>query len=877
MNLAKVFRRHHPKESTSPVRKTSERPSFIHPFQGYPRPFSYHIPATEQLSSSSLTKTSNIVPYRIGLTSDSTLLANGQTNENDDIVRLPVKSGKGHYPKSRKDPRSQSQLNANKRWLFRSMEALDEWKEKVFTQKSRTTDQSRSRSVENLADDDDDDVLINKNPSTVQQHERATSPNRSIEAITNRVINSIGIHRKSTNSISNTTRSPALTIQKQSLFNHSNNVHNNLSKQYNNNNNNEQHPSAILDFREISSVGFLHSRTQLNDNNENISLTTSENIITSINISDDGVAGIEDDEIISNLSCLTNGYDHNDDDHHQVETSDAWDFSVTWLDSLKEQHSPQRKIQFYENLINLLEQDTLNIDELLVLRKILAKIWPINEITTKDSNSQLFSMESKPTPISKSLSNLSKVKQRPKLPKMTHHTAQRCSTIIEPTSLTYEPLHEQNSGHTAKASSLLIAAKAKVCTVENTDELISNQKQTSNSEQTYPQHLNPFDDETGKDKRLINIVKQHRFLSSTDIAPSSESDRNANNDSIRRYFERLTLLETIYEKLNIESNKTPIESMNHPKILAQENVTELSLSSPTITQTNRPNEKQTGTTLDVRNYTRPYSSNKSDINKTILNKFIEMNVDGSGSISSGKSSIKRRAPTAPHISQNDKKKHQQQLDNSNMFSLSSTDLNLTHKTDQDIHSTSIGFKSYDGKYTKQPIENPAASCDDNGHVFVYNSEPNPIHQEQPTVLPKKTERIQQWLSACERKEELNMQNNLSSLSQSTSPKTQLKMRCIAKPNRPSSLSPQLYYEKNLPTVEINEIEPTRFRSCLKINLEKNEPANHQRSRPPSTTLKYYHQQKSFANENLNFTNDDDYFERNTLSPSLHSDYQAVYL
>ncbi|CAF5163246.1 unnamed protein product, partial [Rotaria magnacalcarata] len=136
-------------------------------------------------------------------------------------------------------------------------------------------------------------------------------------AITNRVINSIGIHRKSTNSTSNATRSPALTIQKQSLFNHSNNVHNNLSKQCNNNNNNnnnEQHPSAILDFREISSVGFLHSRTQLNDNNENISLTTSENIITSINISDDGAVGVEDDEIISNLSCLTNGYDHNDDD-----------------------------------------------------------------------------------------------------------------------------------------------------------------------------------------------------------------------------------------------------------------------------------------------------------------------------------------------------------------------------------------------------------------------------------------------------------------------------------------------------------------------------------------------------------------------------------
>ncbi|CAF4575384.1 unnamed protein product, partial [Rotaria magnacalcarata] len=64
------------------------------------------------------------------------------------------------------------------------------------------------------------------------------------------------------------------------------------------------------------------------------------------------------------------------------------------------------------------------------------------------------------------------------------------------------------------------------------------------------------------------------------------------------------------------------------------------------------------------------------------------------------------------------------------------------------------------------------------------------------VLPKKTERIQQWLSSCERKAELNMQNNLSSLSQSTSPNTQLKMRCITKSKRPPSLSPQLYYEKN---------------------------------------------------------------------------------
>ncbi len=85
--------------------------------------------------------------------------------------------------------------------------------------------------------------MIKHNPSLFKQ-QRAISPNRSIEAITNRVINSIGIHRKSTNSIPNNVRSPALTIEKQSLFNHQ-------SKQRN--------PSAILDFRELSALGFSHS------------------------------------------------------------------------------------------------------------------------------------------------------------------------------------------------------------------------------------------------------------------------------------------------------------------------------------------------------------------------------------------------------------------------------------------------------------------------------------------------------------------------------------------------------------------------------------------------------------------------------------------
>ena len=37
--------------------------------------------------------------------------------------------------------------------------------------------------------------------------------------------------------------------------------------------------------------------------------------------------------------------------------------------------------------------------------------------------------------------------------------------------------------------------------------------------------------------------------------------------------------------------------------------------------------------------------------KKMPNRFIEMNVDGNGSVSSNRSSLKRRAPTAPHVSQ----------------------------------------------------------------------------------------------------------------------------------------------------------------------------------------------------------------------------------
>jgi hypothetical protein len=208
-----------------------------------------------------------------------------------------------------------------------------------------------------------------------------------------------------------------------------------------------------------------------------MSLTPSENLNNGINTSDD-----EPEEIPSNVSFVPNGYDHNNEGDN--ETNDSWDFSITWIDSLKEQHSPQRKIQFYENLIKLLEQDTLNIDELLVLRKVLTKIWPTDENTTTstDSNNQISSTDSKPIG-TKSLHAPNKIKRRPKVSTMTHHTAHRCSAIIEQSPLMYETLHEQNSGHVTKPSSALFSAKAKPCLIENNNESISN------VEQNYPQHL----------------------------------------------------------------------------------------------------------------------------------------------------------------------------------------------------------------------------------------------------------------------------------------------------------------------------------------------------------------------------------------------------
>lgn len=101
---------------------------------------------------------------------------------------------------------------------------------------------------------------------------------------------------------------------------------------------------------------------------------------------------------------------------------------------------------------------------------------------------------------------------------MTHHTAQRCSAVLEqskPSSSSslsmYEALHEQHSGHEPKSpssSSILLAARATPCLVENN----SNEKDNSDIEQNYPQHLNPFSDEPGYIKQWRELKEYSIFF-----------------------------------------------------------------------------------------------------------------------------------------------------------------------------------------------------------------------------------------------------------------------------------------------------------------------------------------------------------------------------
>lgn len=64
-----------------------------------------------------------------------------------------------------------------------------------------------------------------------------------------------------------------------------------------------------------------------------------------------------------------------------------------------------------------------------------------------------------------------------------------------------------------------------------------------------------------------------------------------------------------------------------------------------------------------------------------------------------------------------------------MFNLSSTDLHVPQKTDQ----ATIRYISHDEKSPKEKtppsIHDAAASCDDDGHIFVYDSNPNQIHHQ----------------------------------------------------------------------------------------------------------------------------------------------------
>lgn len=94
------------------------------------------------------------------------------------------------------------------------------------------------------------------------------------------------------------------------------------------------------------------------------------------------------------------------------------------------------------------------------------------------------------------------------------------------------------------------------------------------------------------------------------------------------------------------------------------------------------------------------------------------------------------------------------------------------------------------------------------------------------------------------------------------------MRCIAKPIRHPSLSP--------PPIINKQVEPGRFRSCLKIQLEPNESTNH-RSRASSATSKYHQQQQpTIYDDDLNVTHEE-YYQQMTLSPNFQRDHQAVFL
>jgi hypothetical protein len=101
------------------------------------------------------------------------------------------------------------------------------------------------------------------------------------------------------------------------------------------------------------------------------------------------------------------------------------------------------------------------------------------------------------------------------------------------------------------------------------------------------------------------------------------------------------------------------------------------------------------------------------------------------------------------------------------------------------------------------------------------------------------------------------------------------MRCIAKPMRHPSPSTPSYHEKNLSPPRNNEVEPGRFRSCLKIHLETNESTDH-RSRASSATSKHHQRQQTISDDDI--PEDEEFLPQRTLSPTnFYRDHQAVFL
>lgn len=63
-----------------------------------------------------------------------------------------------------------------------------------------------------------------------------------------------------------------------------------------------------------------------------------------------------------------------------------------------------------------------------------------------------------------------------------------------------------------------------------------------------------------------------------------------------------------------------------------------------------------------------------------------------------------------------------------MFTLSSADLNLPHRSNSEIHIP-IQIETSNEKYpTVTSTHDTTAACDDDGHIFVYDTDPPQSHE-----------------------------------------------------------------------------------------------------------------------------------------------------